>query len=97
MCFLGYQYNWSTGRGLTYFRSKKRSIMISNSWNMDMKLVRSGLFFRNGWTFKNLNEIRTEFNCFPAVGKTATVLVMVPIKCMIASSENLPLEPTPHS
>jgi hypothetical protein len=61
-----YQYNWSTGRGLTYFRSKKRSIMISNSWNMDGKLVRSGLFFRNGWTFKNLNEIRTEFNYFPA-------------------------------
>ena len=22
--------------------------------------------FRNGWTFKNLNEIRTEFNYFPA-------------------------------
>lgn len=63
---LVYQYNWSTGRGLTNLRNKRRSLMVSNSWNMDQQIVRSGIFLRNGWTFKNLNEIRTELDYFPA-------------------------------
>ena len=61
-----YSFNSSTGRGLTRLRNKRTSIMISHSWNMDGRSVRSGLFFRNGWTFKNRNELRTEFNYFPA-------------------------------
>jgi hypothetical protein len=41
-------------------------VLVSNSWNTDGLLVRSGVFLRNAWTFKNLSEIRTEFNYFPA-------------------------------
>ncbi len=63
---LVYSYSWSTGRDLKHLRNKRRSVLISNSWNTDGLLVRSGLFFRNAWTFKNLSEIRTEFNYFPA-------------------------------
>ena len=62
---VNYQYNWSTGRGLQNLRNKRRSLMLSNSWNMDGQVVRSGIFLRNGWTFKNLNEIRTELDYFP--------------------------------
>ena len=61
-----YSYSWSTGRDLKFLRNKRRSVLISNSWNTDGLLVRSGVFFRNAWTFKNLSEIRTEFNYFPA-------------------------------
>ncbi|NCF45921.1 MAG: hypothetical protein GWP70_14035, partial [Proteobacteria bacterium] len=60
-----YIYNWSTGRGLKRLRSKKRSVMLVHSWNLDGRLERSGYFFRNGWTFKNLSEIRTEIDYFP--------------------------------
>ena len=60
-----YQYNWSTGRNLQLLRNKRRSLMVSNSWNTDGQVVRSGIFLRNGWTFKNLNEIRTELDYFP--------------------------------
>ena len=62
---MNYQYNWSTGRGLKNLRNKRRSLMLSNSWNMEGQVVRSGIFLRNGWTFKNLNEIRTELDYFP--------------------------------
>ena len=61
-----YSYSWSTGRGLKYLRNKKRSIMVNTRWNTDGFLVRSGVFVRNAWTFKNLSEIRTEFDYFPA-------------------------------
>jgi hypothetical protein len=61
-----YSYSWSTGRGLKYLRKKTRSIMVNTRWNTDGYLVRSGVFFRNAWTFKNLNEIRTEVDYFPA-------------------------------
>ena len=62
---VGYNYFYYTGRGLKYLRSKRRSIMFYNEWNRFDQLTRSGLFFRNTWTFKNLNEVRTEFNYFP--------------------------------
>ena len=61
-----YSYSWSTGRDLKFLRNKRRSVLVSNSWNTDGLLVRSGVFLRNAWTFKNLSEIRTEFNYFPA-------------------------------
>jgi hypothetical protein len=61
-----YSYSWSTGRGLKYLRNKRRSILINSAWNTDGFLVRSGIFFRNAWTFKNLSEIRTEVDYFPA-------------------------------
>ena len=61
-----YIYNWSTGRGLKYLRGKKRSVMLVHSWNLDGRLERAGYFFRNRWQFKNLGEIRTEFDYFPA-------------------------------
>ncbi|MEM7078737.1 MAG: DUF5916 domain-containing protein, partial [Pseudomonadota bacterium] len=61
-----YRYNFSTGRGLTRLRSKRYSVVLSNEWNQQGRLVRSGYFLRNGWTFKNLSEIRTEFDYFPA-------------------------------
>jgi hypothetical protein len=61
-----YIYNWSTGRGLKYLRGKKRSVMLVHSWNLDGRLERAGYFFRNRWQFKNLSEIRTEFDYFPA-------------------------------
>ena len=32
--------------------------------------MRSGIFLRNGWTFKNLNEIRTELDYFSALGRS---------------------------
>ena len=62
---VGYNYFYSTGRNLKRLRSKKRSLMFYNEWNRHDQLTRSGLFLRNTWTFKNLNEIRTEFNYFP--------------------------------
>ena len=62
---IGYRYFYYTGRGLKHLRSKRRSIFFYNEWNRFDQLTRSGLFFRNTWTFKNLNEIRTEFNYFP--------------------------------
>ena len=62
---IGYNYTYYTGRGLKHLRSKRRSIFLYNEWNRFDQLTRSGLFFRNAWTFKNLNEIRTEFNYFP--------------------------------
>ena len=61
-----YIYNWSTGRGLKNLRSKRRSVMLVHSWNLDGRLERAGYFFRNGWMFKNLSEIRTEIDYFPA-------------------------------
>ncbi len=61
-----YRYNHSTGRGLKRLRGKNNSIFVSQEWNTDGRSTRSGLFFRNGWTFHNLNEIRTEFDYFPA-------------------------------
>ena len=62
---IGYNYTYYTGRDLKHLRSKRRSIFLYNEWNRFDQLTRSGLFFRNAWTFKNLNEIRTEFNYFP--------------------------------
>jgi hypothetical protein len=61
-----YRYSHSTGRGLKRLRGKSISTVLSNEWNMDGRLVRAGYFLRNAWTFKNLNEIRTEFDYFPA-------------------------------
>jgi hypothetical protein len=61
-----YRYSYTTGRGLKRLRAKNRSAVLSSEWNQDGRHVRGGLFFRNGWTFKNLNEIRTEFDYFPA-------------------------------
>ena len=49
---MNYQYMWSTGRNCNFYAIKKRSLMLSNSWNTDGKVVRSGIFLRNGWTFK---------------------------------------------
>ncbi|MAA49598.1 MAG: hypothetical protein CMP83_05430 [Gammaproteobacteria bacterium] len=60
-----YIYSWSTGRGLERLRAKKRSVMLVHSFNLDGQLERAGYFFRNSWTFKNLSEIRTEFDYFP--------------------------------
>lgn len=61
-----YRYSYRTGRGLKYLRAKSRSVVVSNEWNTDGRQVRGGYFFRNGWTFKNRGEIRTEFDYFPA-------------------------------
>jgi len=61
-----YRYNFSTGRDLRRLRSKRYSFVASNEWNVDGRMVRSGYFLRNGWTFKNLSEIRTELDYFPA-------------------------------
>ncbi|MEE2783647.1 MAG: DUF5916 domain-containing protein [Pseudomonadota bacterium] len=60
-----YRFNYSTGRGLKRLRAKTFSTVVSNEWNQQGRLVRSGYFLRNSWTFKNLNEIRTEFDYFP--------------------------------
>ena len=60
-----YIYNFSTGRGLKRLRNKKRSVMLVHSFNLDGQMERAGYFFRNSWTFKNLSEIRTEFDYFP--------------------------------
>ena len=60
-----YIYSWSTGRGLERLRAKRRSVMLVHSFNLDGQLERAGYFFRNSWTFKNLSEIRTEFDYFP--------------------------------
>ena len=60
-----YRYSFSTGRDLKFLRGKRRSVVLSNEWNQDGRHVRAGYFFRNGWTFKNLSEVRTEFDFFP--------------------------------
>lgn len=61
-----YRYDYRTGRGLQRLRAKSRSVVVSNEWNQEGRHVRGGYFFRNSWTFKNRNEIRTEFDYFPA-------------------------------
>jgi len=65
---LGFVYGISNliTQGLTQLRSKHRNLLVSNEVNSDGKLVRSGYFLRNRWTFLNLNEIRTELDYFPA-------------------------------
>lgn len=61
-----YRYNHTTGRGLKRLRSKSTSAVVSNEWNQEGRLVRSGYFLRNSWTLKSLNEIRTELDFFPS-------------------------------
>ena len=61
-----YRFSNTTGRGLKRLRSKSVSAVLSNEWNQQGRHVRAGYFLRNSWTFKNLNEIRTELDYFPA-------------------------------
>ena len=61
-----YRFSNNTGRGLKRLRSKSVSAVVSNEWNQQGRHVRAGYFLRNSWTFKNLNEIRTELDYFPA-------------------------------
>ena len=44
---------------------------------MEGQVVRSGIFLRNGWTFGNLNEIRTELDYFQCVGKIVIPLATI--------------------
>jgi hypothetical protein len=60
-----YRYSYSTGRGLKNLRAKRRSITLAQNWNGEHQNIRTGYFFRNGWTFPDLSELRTELNYFP--------------------------------
>lgn len=60
-----YRYSQSTAQGLKRLRNRSISTVVSNEWNQQGRLVRSGYFLRNAWTFKNRNEVRTELDFFP--------------------------------
>jgi|TARA_B100000315_G_scaffold204080_1_gene197306 hypothetical protein len=60
-----YAYNYSTS-DLDHFRNRTNSMFLSQEYNIDGLVTRSGLFWRTSWTFHNLSQIRTEFDYFPA-------------------------------
>ena len=52
---------------------------------MEGQVVRSSIFLRNGWTFKNLNEIRTELDYFPVRWEDRNSFSNgLPTRCMTA-------------
>lgn len=64
-----YAYNHSTSN-LTYFsnylRNRTNTMFLSQEYNIDGLVTRSGLFWRTSWAFHNLSQFRTEFDYFPA-------------------------------
>ena len=64
---LGFTYgiSRSVSQGLERLRNKRSSYLVSAERNSEGRMVRSGLFFRNQWTFLNRTELRTEFDYFP--------------------------------
>lgn len=65
---LGFVYSarYSTTQGLKRLRNKTRQLLFSYEQNGKGQLVRSGIFLRNSWTFRSNNQLRTEFDYFPA-------------------------------
>lgn len=60
-----YSYNYSTS-DLDHLRNRTNTMFLSQEYNIDGMVTRSGLFWRTSWTFHNLSQIRTEFDYFPA-------------------------------
>lgn len=50
---------------MDYLRSWTRSLSLSQEYNQDGRVVRSGIFWRNLLTFPNSMQLRTELNYFP--------------------------------
>jgi len=61
-----YSMNYSTTQNLIRLRSKRQTVLVSYEQNGKGRMVRSGLFVRNSWTLLNSDELRTEFDYFPA-------------------------------
>ncbi|MCZ6887594.1 MAG: DUF5916 domain-containing protein, partial [Gammaproteobacteria bacterium] len=65
---LGFVYsaNYTTSQGMKRLRNKRRGLTVGFEQNGEGQLVRGGIFLRNSWTFLSNNQIRTEFDYFPA-------------------------------
>jgi hypothetical protein len=46
-------------------RNRRSTVLLSYEENLDGQSVRSGIFLRNKWQFRNLSEIGTEVDYFP--------------------------------
>lgn len=62
---LMYVYNYSTSN-LKRLRGRSNQFFLSQEYNIDKLVVRSGIFWRTSWTFHNLSQIRTELDYFPS-------------------------------
>jgi hypothetical protein len=60
-----YAYNYSTSN-LKRLRGRSNQVFLSQEYNTDGLVVRSGVFWRTTWTLHNLSQIRTEFDYFPS-------------------------------
>lgn len=51
---------------LQNLRGRTKSLTLDQEYNTDGQTVRSGIFWRNGWTFNNRSQINTQLAYFPA-------------------------------
>lgn len=61
---LNYSFNYQTS-ALKKFRNLSNSILLSQQYNIDGRVVRSGLFYRTGITFLNKNQLNSLIAYFP--------------------------------
>lgn len=59
-----YVYNYMTS-DLKKLRDRSNSWIFNQEYNIDGRVVRSGIFWRTGWTFNNRLKLRTELAYFP--------------------------------
>jgi hypothetical protein len=59
-----YMYNYSTS-DVKNLRNRSNSWVFDQEYNIDGRVIRSGIFWRTGWTFLNSMQLRTELNYFP--------------------------------
>ena len=60
-----YTLTHTRSRGLKRLRSRRLSLFLSEEFNTDGRVVRSGIFLRNSFMFHNRSELRTELDYFP--------------------------------
>jgi len=65
LILLRYSFSSSTSN-LQKLRGRTKSLTLDQEYNTDGLVVRSGIFWRNGWTFNNRSQINTQLVYFPA-------------------------------
>ena len=63
---LFYRAQFSRSQGLTYFRNRTASLLLTHEENGAGRMVRAAAFLRTAWVFPNSSELRTELDYFPA-------------------------------
>jgi hypothetical protein len=62
-----FDYRWDVRRSdLEGVRERETSVRYRHGWNLDGKLISSGLFVEREWTFHDLSEVRAEIGLRPA-------------------------------